>query len=426
MGAADFTFRRVGDEFLFAWPEYGFAIGFDGLRQERYGLCGSIYVKTNTPLQSTGRPGHVFQGLYNLEKLDDRDKLAKALYAKNDQAPWADLLEAARVETIEAFRRGEPTYRLAEVEPAPMAYLLEGILPLGDTSTGHADGAGGKSFLAAGMAVSVATGMEVGPFRPERVRPVLVLDWETTRDVWARRLRRICAALGIDVPKDIHYRQCSRTLASDITAVRAEVAKTKAGLVIVDSIAFACGGEVTADNAIPFFNALRSLGPDVTRWVISHVSKAVSMLERGTGDAYGTIFVKNSSRSYWAIKRDTNASPSEFEVSMTQTKVNDGPPQRAIGVKLRFEDPAGPIHLDRCDPLENAILSEHASLADRLRVLLRQGAQHVNYLAETTGAKPAVVRATLHKMADATSLSESHGRTPNTWGLIAPHREDAS
>src|SRR5207247_7246121 len=100
----------------------------------------------------------------------------------------------------------------------------------------------------------------------------------------------------------------------------------------VDSIAFACGGEVNADNAIPFFNAMRSLGPGVTRWVISHVSKAVSMMDRGPGEAYGTIFVKNSSRAYWAFKRDVNASPIDFEVSMMQTTVNDGPTQRPLGL----------------------------------------------------------------------------------------------
>lgn len=278
-----------------------------------------------------------------------------------------------------------------------------------------------KSFLSLAFALAVRTGCKVGPFEPSEQMAVLTLDWETTEDEQAERLHRLCAGLGLSNVPQFHYRPMWRSLADDQASVRAEVGRLGVGLVLVDSIAPAMGGEVTSEFAVPFFNALRSLGPGVSRLVVSHISKATAQQATGSGDPFGSVFVRNLARAAWAVKATPDGDGLAVEAGLFHTKANRGPLRKPVGVRLSFDDPAGPVTLRAVDVLDNAELVAHASLGDRIYAALREGHLSTDDLVERTGATKASVLRTLHRRRDEfVLLSGGQGRgNVATWGLCS-------
>ncbi|MDP3766949.1 MAG: AAA family ATPase, partial [Dehalococcoidia bacterium] len=327
MSATEYEARREGDSFLYLWHALGLGIAFDQLQEDRWGLYGEMQVRTTQVMPATGRPGHVYQSRFNLSSGPDRDKLAVTLSKRDDRKPWRDLIEIACTETLRLYREGEPIVDLRDTKVTPQKHLIERLLPLGETSVLYGDGASAKSFLALACGVAARTGIPIGPFRATQQAGVLYLDWETTAEEQRERLGRICAGLGVEVPM-IHYRPMWRALAEDSQYLRTEVDKLGVGLVIVDSIAPAVGGDVDSAGVISFFNGLRSFGSEVTRLVLSHVSKQVREQEHGLGDPFGSVFVLNFARSAWAVQRTTEAGGEAIEVGLFHRKVNRGPQQQ--------------------------------------------------------------------------------------------------
>jgi len=399
------------------------------LRQERWGLTGEIHVRTSLALAATGRPGHLFSGIYNLSKLEDRDKLAKALGANTVDVPWTDLLEVARVEATRLHRQGEPAVRLRDVAVVPQRYLFDPFVPADQTSVLYGDGASTKSTFARVLALAYATGKRFGPVRPTGFGTVLVLDYETEAEEWAEGMRRLAAGVGLsDIPERVHYRRQWRPVADDQAQIRAEIARTGASYLIVDSMLLALGAEVAPDAVAPFYNALRSF-EGTTRTVLTHLNKTDSHQTRGVPDPYGSIFVKNYARSVWFLKREEGDDGSTFEVALMHRKVNRGPLHKPVGVCWRFADPDGPITLEETDPMANPVLSAHGSIAGRIEAALRHGSLDTHGLAEATGENEktiSTVASRLVRRGRILQLVTGGGRgRPTVYGLAAPNGRPA-
>lgn len=388
--------RGVG-RYRYRWDGYGYTVLLEQVRETRYGLTAEILVETVALRDDTGRPGHLYFGQLNLSKAPEK-ALLDALKHRDDRVPWVDLLEVVRIQTARDVRQGEPTLVLRDVPVLPQRDLVERMIPRDETSVFYGDGASGKSLLfGVALALAVATGRPVGPIRPAVRCPVLVLDWETSPEEWSTRLERVAMGARLAVPAEIEYRSQWRPLVDDLERVRTDVARTGAGLVIVDSITLAVGGEVTADACVPFYNALRSLA-GTTRSVLSHVTKSTSQLESGVGDPYGSVFVKNFARSAWAVRRDEVDTPDGFEAIVTHRKVNRGRLQGSLGVRVRFEDPDGPITVEVVDAMARPGLAVHASIADQVKAALRRGGMTTAEMAEETGASEKVIGVTARRL----------------------------
>src|SRR5262249_24710288 len=149
----------------------------------------------------------------------------------------------------------------------------------------------------------------------------LILDWETCRAEHEDRLAAIMGGLGLSEPPRIYYRPMSRALADDIVTIRRELARVGTGLLIVDSLAPACGSEPEgADAAIRTLNALRTL--PATKLVIAHVSKAAAEA-RGPSKAFGSAFVMNLSRNCWEIRK-AEEETEDLVIGCFHRKVNRG------------------------------------------------------------------------------------------------------
>src|SRR3989442_2622213 len=127
----------------------------------------------------------------------------------------------------------------------------------------------------------------------------------------------------------------TRALADEAPQLRADVARHGVELVIVDSLAPACGAEPEgADAAIRAMNALRSFA-GTTRLVIAHVSKLAADQPKGATRPYGSVFVRNLARSAWELRRSDEADE-ELVVAAYHRKRNEGRRSSPFGLTLGF------------------------------------------------------------------------------------------
>jgi len=406
---------RAGDEFLYAWTCYGVAIGVTQLRETGEGLHAELTVQSSV---ADGLPLH--WGRLNLASTSGREALVGKLAKCAAEVPWRRLLETVCVRTAEQFRAGEPIEVLTPALDTRPRYLVEPLLPAGETAVLFGDGGSFKSTLALALAVSVTTGLELPcGFRPAERTSVLYLDLEeTSRDIHADRLHRILAGLGVTQAPGLYYRVQTRALADDIARLRPEITRRGIGLVIIDSYGPACGGEPeTADSAIRLMNALRSLAP-ATRLVIAHMSRVHAEQRSGPARPFGSVFVQNLARSVWEVRRpDEDAEGDVVPLGLYHRKANQGRRGAPIGLRVVFQD--GTIRLESQNLADEPELAARASLSFRLLQALREGSRTVDELAEATDAPENQVRARLsamNKRGKVIQLDEARGRR-GVWGL---------
>ncbi len=184
-----------------------------------------------------------------------------------------------------------------------------------------------------------------GGFSPRRQVNSLIADYETQQLLPARRLNRVCAGLGVaDRPRGIWYRRFTRTIADDYRLLRRFIAQHSIELLIVDSLAAACGGDPKdAQAAIQTMVKLGSIG--VTVLVVAHITKAAS-LEGGTeATIFGSQFFKNYSRATWELRLLEQPHKDEKTLGLFNKKQNEDEEQPDLTIKYLFVPGGGPVRL---------------------------------------------------------------------------------
>jgi len=252
-----------------------------------------------------------------------------------------------------------------------------------------------------------------------RALDVMYCDWEASQKNQLRRLRCLERGMGLTEPAHIHYRRLRRPIWEAAVSLRAEISRLRIGLVIIDSIGYACVPEDINDaaTALRAMAAARSLG--ITVLVVAHVAK-------GSGDTktrrtpFGSVFFENSARSQWEIRKGENTEYGVVNIGLFHSKVNDGPQEQPIGLRFEFfgstfEDRS--IHIRDNDIKDDAELSQHAPLPVRLRNMLRHGSLSTSEMAKEAGTSSAYVRNTLRTMPDVIQLIPHTTKAAGVWGL---------
>jgi hypothetical protein len=196
-----------------------------------------------------------------------------------------------------------------------------------------------------------------------------------------------------------------------VDSLREKVRAEGAGMVVVDSLMAALGGPIVPEYTTPFYNALRSLGAEVTPVIVHHLSKSELGRENGPPQAYGDVTITNRARAAWALARDeAHDDPEEMEIVMTNTKMNGAAIQPSIGLGIRHQDAEGDdyaISVSQFDPLTAG--STNLRLGDRVIAALRGGELKEADLLETTGASRTALRRTLDRMVERTVVEREGG-----------------
>lgn len=417
---------RHGDTFEAIWPEDGIGIGFTRVRETDSGL-----IKAELKVSSI-RPDQ--RGLLlsptdcNLLAATERDRLSGVLTKRAADVVWADALEDAISQVVTLWREPEPLVDLWDIpDPGDLGYLFFPLLVDNETNVWFADEQSMKSYLAAVLAASVATGTPIpGIGRPSRTGTVLYYDWETEGDKQRRRLTKIANGLGLGEIRGIKYRQMrGRPMTECVALIRKEASQLEAVLAIFDSVAWMCAGDLNATSvAVPTMNAVSSVG-GLTRLVLGHHSKAGR--EDENPSMHGSSFFEAASRNRWLIKKSQDEGASTIRLGLYHRKGSDDERHATLGLAFTFDRERNSVVVSPSSVHDDPELLKNASTRDRILAAL--GSTEfckgtVEEISKDTGIPVGTVRREVNAMngTRVTNLNRSAGGRGNmsVWALKAP------
>lgn len=358
---------RLGVGYCGSFPR-GFTLSLESVRRSRGDLSGVLDV-------SNGER-HLARARFNVSSLTSRGSMARYLKGRTaNYDGWPAILEdfCRQVDVLDA--EGQPFERLTPIGPDDAAlpeYLVDPIIPLQRPTLIFGPPGAHKSTVAAAVAVAVGTGENILGWRP-RVGPVLVLDWETDRDEWRRRIGQLARGAGASHP-DHFYRRCAQPLYQMIESVAAFVQREEVRLVIVDSVGPALGADRDGGDAnettLRLFAALRAIG--TTSLLIDQVKGENTDNERtGHSRPYGSVFKTFEARSVFELRCEEQPEQHRAELLLKQVKVNESSRLADQGIEVTRAD--GAIRLRRCEVTAPDLEPHAGTTADRMRRLLRSG-----------------------------------------------------
>jgi AAA domain len=353
----------------------------------------------------------LYRGRFNVSSLTSRKTASTYLLARAGRVEginWADLLERFCFGVLEAHQAPIPTVEIGRepVAATGVRCLLDPYMPHGEATLLFGPGGVSKSTLAASLAVSVASGVAVVPgWQPVDRGRVSVFDWESSAPAWSVMVRQAAAGVGIESPEGIHYHPLVRSLADEAEEVARVVQRHSPLLVVVDSVGLACGtsrdGGDAAETALRMFSALRAIreaaGSRVPSFLlIDHVTGADLDTDKAAASKpYGSIYKVNLARSVVELRSESAPEGAARELLVLHRKVNIGPLQRPLGLRLTHGD--GTLAFERCEVSAPELEQRSGTTAERMRRLLRNGAMPERELAEDLGISASTIRSVLRR-----------------------------
>lgn len=362
----------VADEiYSFSWP-VGITAQVERLTEARGELTGEVTIRTTRP----PRPGLLHSARLNIMSTQSRSTLARVLAQRDPDLDWLAVVEAICYRTREHYRDGDPSIDLRTYERSRSARLfLSPFLEYGGPTVIAAHGGTGKTRLAWALAVTAGTGVPiVGRLQAEPC-PVLFADYETDADTGDEILAAVCAGAGITERPPVHYRRMVASLHESAATLRRERLRTQAGLVIVDSLGPARGGDPNdAETTIRTFNAARSLGVPVL--FTDHITNSEAL----GGEAkkpFGSAYTWNLARVVWMMDKVQAEGEDSVTVALVNKKRNNGRLISRLGFRIDFEnedDQLLGIRFSSTDLTTVPGLAEKVPVRTRIVALLRKQA----------------------------------------------------
>ena len=423
----DRFFGRMGLGWYMDIPFAGLHFEAQRLRWERSELKGELNITGMIPGTTKAEDGRIHRASFNFSSTVSRKSMAELVGKRTMLIDDIDLfqeIEGFCTYVLDQETSGAEVVTLAHIDPmrGPANYLVDGILPLTQTTIFFGDGGVGKSYLAAGLGLSIATGLEVVPgFRPVHRGPVLYLDWETDAVEIRSRLEQIRLGLGMEViPETYRYMAMAGALVKQTERIIKQVQEDRSQLVVVDSVGMASGVGHEASDAnettIRLFSALREIGTTVL--ALDHVSKSGAENERGAFKPYGSAYKVNLARSVFELRRGRE----EIDVvGIYHRKANNAALREPVG--LRYEHGALPDGQQAMRfvpaPITDSALASGLPVREQVYRALRHGPMTSVDLAEELGKEHNNVRAVLSQLFQKGYVVKSGER----WALAA--REEA-
>lgn len=417
--ASDLAWTRHGNLFTFRWDSELVMLECT-VHEQKHDVIAEVSAR-NTATQSL-----VLQRRVNL--WNGRANLTRELahWARLDQRDVQFMVETAATIILGQLRTDNPTVNLFSVRtlpplPPPIEYLC---YP-GQVSAIYADGGTGKSTLAHGLAVYATLGRSFPSFTISQPTHVLYLDYEDSADNALTVTRAILRGLGEPSDPPIYYRAMSHPILDDIEYLRRDCSMYQIGLVIVDSLAPACGLEPeTSDAVLRTMLALRQLGDKVAVLVLAHVTKVAAETKASEPiKPYGSVFVWNSCRTLWEMRSIANEDDDIMAVALFNRKRNYGRLRPAIGIAVDHGHDM--ITFRRTDLTDYEAAISRLGVGTQILAALRPGRMSTTELAQDLGKPTETIRRVCRRLEGVGKIRElgttksERGRPEILWGLAA-------
>ncbi len=351
----------------------------------------------------------------NLLSISAQDTLIKRLVNQTEgEIPWRDMLTYITNDSVKRARQGEKPIEVWPNENVTFTpeYLLEPILYRDHPNVIFGDYGTLKSLLSLAIAYLVTlpySNNVLGLTTIERTTGVLFLDWEDEKATFTNRW----SALGkgfrkIDMPDvSIIYKRMTAPLEDSIEQLQNTIRENKIGLVIIDSLGPAVGGNLNdSEPAMNFHTALREL--EHTSLILAHTSKD-QLTKKKT--IFGSVFFMNLSRSIWECKKEQPSGDSEVIISLKQVKGSYSKLHATLGFCFSF-DQGGAVSVTKTNlnDMEHFIT---APLPQQIKkLLLNKGPLSASDIAVTLRKDKDTVQTTLGRM-----KKELDNTSDHKWGL---------
>jgi hypothetical protein len=312
-------------------------------------------------------------------------------------------------------------------EPKEREFLIEQIGVKGYPIVAFGAGGVAKSFamLSAGIAIASEEGVDkwLGLQILEHGH-VLYLDFELDPDEQHRRVRDLCAGMGVPIPDRLAYISGVGILPE--TAFRAALAHVKeygALAVIIDSMGLAMQGDMEKGKDVLAFhsrniNPLRRAG--ATPFIVDHEGKLQSGEKHKDKSPFGSAYKAWASRSVLQFELDEfDKTNSALHIRVRQTKTNFGPKVEPIGLKITFGEKK--VSMDTFElPDVELIEEESKPVRDRILGALEIGSGTNNDLQRLTGASAGTIRNNLSQLIqEGLVVEEGHQGRQKVYALLS-------
>jgi hypothetical protein len=298
-------------------------------------------------------------------------------------------------------------------EPKEREYLIEKIGVKGYPIVAFGAGGVAKSFamLSAGIAIASSSGVDewLG-LRVLEHGHVLFLDFELDVEEQHRRVRDLCAGMGIVIPRKLAY--LSGVGISPEEAFKKAlkfVYDYHAMAVIIDSMGLAMQGDMEKSREVLAFhsryiNPLRRAG--ATPFIVDHEGKLQTGEKHKDKTPFGSAYKAWASRSVLQfIFEEYREETHELDISVRQTKTNFGPKIEPLGLRFTFQDKN--VSMKTYDLPDVELLDEQSKpVRERILAALKIESQTVPDLERHTGAATGTIYNNLAQLIDAKEVTE--------------------
>jgi hypothetical protein len=259
-------------------------------------------------------------------------------------------------------------------------------------------GAGGVAKSFAVLAAGIAIAGDVDKWLGLQVLDhgyVLYLDFELDAEEQHRRVRDLCAGMGVEIPKKLAYFSAlGMSTERAFMKARSFVKKYNAKAVIIDSMGLAMTGDMDrAKDVIAFHrqytDQLRALG--TTPFVVDHEGKLQAGENRKEKGPTGSAFKSWTTRSVLQfILEEYDEASSSLDIRVRQHKTNFKP-TKPFGVRFTFAEKK--VEVEAIALQDTELVDEtYVPVKDRIVAALRPGEATIRDLAELTGAEVGTIR----------------------------------
>ena len=252
---------------------------------------------------------------------------------------WNETVSNCVGRAIEVYRTGDVEQALSpqHVDRTSHPMLLDPFVASSGVSVFFGEGGTGKSLIALGMAVAIASGHPVFGTLPRATGPVVYFDYEDDPEVHAERLAAILSGTKAELKHPIYHRSLIAKVSQSQSSMRRSVAETGSVLAILDSVGMGRGGNAnTAEDTVRLFRALRSL--EVPVLAVDHVTKE----DKRSGSMispYGSVYTINSARLLWgATVAQGLTTDREKYLNLVNTKANRSALHEKMGMKIAYHN----------------------------------------------------------------------------------------
>lgn len=229
----------------------------------------------------------------------------------------------------------QPVDLAGKPEPKPLEYVVEGLVPVGETTNLFGDSGQGKSTVVCHMALCIVEGK---PFLGKKTikGEVLFLDWELNEDRTLERFYKLARGMGLSAPpRGINYREMHEPLDKINHYVKQWCEANKPALIILDSYIGASGSDPTdQEAATKLMGVLREL--PFARLLIDHQSNPVQNVRYQDKRAFGSAYKTHLTRSSLQLEQ-VNNEPGKASAILRHNKNNFGAKLPDIYFHTHFE-----------------------------------------------------------------------------------------